>query len=241
MIAKNQIRKEQLSALWQNQILNQCRTITTSKYPFAKQSTLDASLQDIALMFGKTGIIANFFDTHLAELVNTQTRPWSWKSNVNAQYQFAPSVLPFFEQSHKIQTALFSKNPALASQDIIFTPVFLDPRLSQIKFSIFGKNFNYQFGRPSPVSTTWPPSNPERNSEIIFVRRDNSELALRDNGLFSFFKLIETSEINRKSFNEVEVTFSKGEHTAIYKLTSNNLSDPLLLSNLSQFSCIAGL
>lgn len=239
--AQNQMKKIQLSNLWQNQILAKCQAITTSKYPFSKLSSQDATLNDLQHLFSQSGSILSFFNNHIAEFVNTQTIPWTWKRNIQTQFQFAPNVLPFFERSLVIQKALFSKNPSQASMEMALTPVYLDPKLAQVNMSIFGNNLSYQFGRSSPVGISWPPKNPEQRTDITFVRRDGSEVTLRETGIFALFKLINAKQTQRLSPSEVQVSFIKNEYETIYNISTNDSSDPILLSNLDKFRCIERL
>ncbi|WP_395344138.1 type VI secretion system membrane subunit TssM [Ningiella sp. W23] len=238
---QSQIRKTQLSNLWKRQVFAQCQAISSTKYPFAKSAPVDASLNDLNQMFGNNGIILSFFNTHLSALANTQTRPWTWKDGVQAKYQFSPSVLPFFENSAMVQQALFTKNPAAASMQLALTPVFLDSKLSQIKMDIYGTQLSYQFGRPIAVNVSWPPANPQRSSDIVFVRRDGSEVVMSERGIYSLVKLIDAAKTERESQTQVQVTFSKDGYSSIYRISGNDGSDPLVLNRLGDFNCLQAL
>jgi type VI protein secretion system component VasK len=121
------------------------------------------------------------------------------------------------------------------------TPVYLDPKLSRFRMSMYGTNLSYQFGRPTPTLVTWPPQNPASRNQISYVRRDGSEIIDSQTGLFSLFKIIKKEQVIRLSPNKVKVTFSKNNFKAIYEIATVSPIDPLVLSNLSNFNCLTNL
>ncbi|MGQ8367222.1 type VI secretion system membrane subunit TssM [Glaciecola sp. 1036] len=238
---QSQIRKDQLANIWKTQVAPICSAITNGKYPFASSANTDASLQDITQLFSSKGAIFSFFNQHLAELVNTQTLRWQWLPGVQEKFNFAPEVLVFFQQSFELQQNLFAKNPNTPSLEYIFTPVFLDPSLSQVRLEIFDTLMNYQFGRPTPKTVNWPPQNPLKDSKIIFIRRDGSEISYGQSGLFSLTKLLKDSEIKQLSSNKVQVTFTHQGFSTIYEIASSNGDNPLVLNQLANYQCLTDI
>jgi type VI secretion system protein ImpL len=239
-IVQSRVKKTQLSNLWQSQLFLQCKAIESNKYPFDFSSQADASISDLVLLFSPTGAVAQFFNTNLASLVNMQTSPWQWKPQVQASYQFDPKVLPFFERIFAIQRSLFATNPQQPKLVLSMTPVFLDPKLSRFRMSMYGTNLSYQFGRPTSTLVTWPPENPAIRNQISYVRRDGSEIIENQEGLFSLFRLIDKDNITRVLPNKVKVTFTKNDFKAVYEIAAESPIDPLVLSNLSSFNCLSG-
>jgi type VI secretion system protein ImpL len=239
-IVQSRVKKTQLSNLWQSQLFLQCKAIESNKYPFDFSSQADASISDLVLLFSPTGAVAQFFNTNLASLVNMQTSPWQWKPQVQASYQFDPKVLPFFERIFAIQRSLFATNPQQPKLVLSMTPVFLDPKLSRFRMSMYGTNLSYQFGRPTSTLVTWPPKNPAIRNQISYVRRDGSEIIENQEGLFSLFRLIDKDNITRVLPNKVKVTFTKNDFKAVYEIAAESPIDPLVLSNLSSFNCLSG-
>ena len=240
-MAQNRIKKSQLSNLWQSQIFLQCKNIEDNKYPFQLSSQTDTSASDLVQLFSPTGSVFRFFNTNLANLVNRQTKPWQWKPAVQASYQFDNKVLPFFERAFDIQQSLFAENSQQPKLVLSMTPVYLDPKLSRFRLSMYGSNLSYQFGRPTSTLVTWPPQNPAIRNQISYVRRDGSEIIDSQAGLFSLFRLIKKDQVVRLSANKVKVTFSKNNFNAIYEISATSPIDPLVLSNLSNFSCLTNL
>lgn len=238
--SQNLLQKQQWNALWQNQILPACNNIVTQKYPFQRSSQIDASINDLSQLFAANGTVFGFFQQHFAALVNTQTSPWQWRGNSQSEYQFDAQVLPFFESAMRMQQALFKPNGTEAHARFTLTPVYLDPRLARLRISIYGSTINYQFGRPTPTAISWPPAS-ESASNITFVRRDGSEMAASQQGLFSLARMIDAGQVERSSATKVTVTFSQNDYKAIYEVSGAGQTDPLVFNQLSSFQCLKGL
>lgn len=239
--AQSQVKKNQMSQLWQRDVLTKCKEIVEFKYPFVRSAGTDASLRDINQLFAPNGVMYRFFDENLAALVNTQSFPWQWRAGVQSTYNFSPAVLPFFESVYRVQRSLYAADGSQARMQLSLTPVYLDPRLARFRMSIYGQTLSYQFGRPTATGLSWPPENPSTLSQFSFVRRDNSEIIENEDGLFALFKLINLADVNRINANKVNVTFTKSNYKAIYELSAASPIDPLVFANLSSFSCLEAL
>src|SRR5690606_4035133 len=62
-----------------------CRRAIAGRYPFVRSSARDVTQDDFATLFAPGGKMDQFFQTHLASLVDTSTNPWSFRrlSDVN--------------------------------------------------------------------------------------------------------------------------------------------------------------
>jgi type VI secretion system protein ImpL len=238
---RNQLLKNKIAKIWQQDVLAQCNDIISFKYPFEKSSKTDASLVDLQTLFGTSGAIHQFFVEHLQPLIKSKAYPWQWKDNVAETHGFSPEVLPFFEQQSRVRDSLFVIDGNRAQLDFSLKPIFLDSRLAKFKMSIHGQNMSYQFGRPITTNVSWPPENFSANSQFNFIRRDGSEVVEIRNGLFAFFRLLDASDINQVNRNKVEVTFSKNNFKAIYELSGKGKVNPVIFSQLANFKCLAAL
>jgi type VI secretion system protein ImpL len=239
--AQNKVEKNQISARWEQQVLPKCKETVDFKYPFARGASVDASLREINQLFGPRGLVYSFFTDNLANLVNTQTLPWQWKTNVQQNYGFNDEVLPFFEGIYRIQRSLYASGGEAANMPLTLTPVYLDPRLARFRMQVYGARLNYQFGRPTATAITWPPEAATARAEFNFVRRDGSEVNESREGIFALFKLINNAEIKRINANKVNVTFTKNNYKAIYELSASSPINPLVFSSMANLNCISSL
>jgi type VI secretion system protein ImpL len=104
--------------------------------------------------------------------------------------------------------------------------------------SVFGQNLSYQFGRPTATAISWPPEEFSSSTQFSFVRRDGSEVVENVSGLFSLFRLIDKAKVKRVNENKVEVTFRKNNYEAIYEFSGRGRVNPLIFSELANFTCL---
>jgi type VI secretion system protein ImpL len=235
------LQKQHLNTLWINATAQQCVSITENTYPFNSRSMVDASLADITQLFGQSGAISQYFNTHFSQLINQQVSPWTWKNGVQEKYAFRNDILRFFEQVRTIQNSLFSATNSTPRISFTLTPVYLDNTLARVSMTIYGKQLNYQFGRPTPQQITWPPVNNSVSSEIRFVRRDNSEISVSQEGIFSLMRLIQNADVKRVSNSKVEVGVTYSDYSMLFELSVASPGDPLMLNQLREFSCLPSL
>lgn len=235
---RNQAQRIKIAKLWQQDVLNQCRDITRSKYPFDMSAQTDASLRDLAQLFGTSGAIYQFFSEHILPLIRSNSYPLQWKPNVAKTYGFDNRVLPFFETVNKVRDSLYVADGDRAQLNLAFKPMYLDSRLAKFKMSIHGQNFSYQFGRPTSTTIVWPPQDFSSSSLFAFERRDGSDVMQSEGGLFALFRLIEGAKTKQINENKIEVTFSKNNYEAIYEVSGSGRTNPMVFAQLSSFQCL---
>ena len=237
---QHRLSRQQWNTQWQNQWVPVCESIVQHKYPFQPHADTDASQSDLVQLFANNGGLLAFFNQHLAPLINTQSTPWAWLDDVQAEYQFSHQVLPFFESAFAIQHALFKSGGSELSARFTITPVYLDPRLARLHMSVHGASINYQFGRPTPTTIIWPPAGSELSS-INFIRRDGSEIQTTERGLFAFARLLDSGQAESPNGTKLAVTFNLNTYKAIIEVDAAGHNNPAIFDELSRFQCLAGL
>ncbi|WP_448213883.1 type VI secretion system membrane subunit TssM [Colwellia sp. MEBiC06753] len=230
--------KSQMASIWKNDIVSQCVNIVSDKFPFDKAAKQEASLSELAKLFADSGVILQFYQQHIQPLVNTNVRPWRWNKGIKEAYQFDDAVLTFFERTQQIGRTLFPTGGNQPRLGLNLKPLYLDPNVAKFKMEIYGNQLNYQFGRPISSHISWPPENVGQGASFSFVRRDGSEIAGQAQGFYGVYRLIAGASVNVVNSNKVEITFEKETYKAVYELTGDERSDPLLINKLSQFSCL---
>jgi type VI secretion system protein ImpL len=233
----NQTFLGKIEKIWQQEVLPQCNDSTRSKYPFKKSARTDASLRDLNALFSSSGSVYQFFVEHIQPLIRSKSYPFRWKENIQQTYGFDEEVLAFFERVSKVRDSLFVADGDGMLLNLAFKPIYLISGLSKFKMSVYGHNLSYQYGRSNVTVVSWPPENLSSSTKINFVRRDGSEVVENVNGLFSLFRLIDNAKVKRLNGKKVEVTFSKNNYEVIYEITWQGRGNPLIFSELSDFTC----
>jgi type VI secretion system protein ImpL len=146
-----------INAAWQSSVLPFCSQSTANVYPFNKRAAADMGLQDFKTLFGPDGLIDKFFKENLVQLVDTSTRPWSWKKVNSTDLGISEAVLQQLQFAAEIREAFFA-NGADAQVKFQITPAALGPKATQVVLEIDKQQvvFKQGQGTPPPVAITWP-------------------------------------------------------------------------------------
>ncbi len=132
-----------------------CRASFQGVYPFTN-SRQEASLEEFASFFGPNGVVDNYFQVNLAELVDTSARPWRYKNPELRGYE-SRKVLKFFEQAQDIKRAFFQNG---LSENVSFkfsiSIPYVSPEILQYSINIDGISMYYKHGPIWSTTFEWP-------------------------------------------------------------------------------------
>lgn len=225
----------QLRAEWRSNVLPICTQALGGRYPLTRGSQTDVNLDDFTRLFASGGLIDNFFNTHLANLVDTSRRPWRWAGQT--QLDISDNALRQFERARMIRDSLFLAGGG-PSTNFEITPVRLDSNATQVFLEIDGQPMEYSHGPPTPTSMKWPGPGPA-SSRITFAPQQVGQAStLSVAGPWSFFRLLDQGSIERSSLtDQFTVTFNVGGRVATFGLRANSVFNPFTLTALEQFRC----
>ena len=226
-----------INARYQSEVLPFCTQATQGRYPFDRRSETDTSIQDFARLFGPNGLLDTFFQQNLAPIVDTSTRPWSWKQVDGADAGMSPAALTQIQNAVAIREAFFPSGGMGASFEV--SPEALDPAAQAVVLEIDGQSVTYRHtdGQPRPSAVRWP-------GEVGIARvmlapgKQGSENQLRRDGPWAFFRLLDAVEIrNTNAADRKRMIFNVGGRIAIFEMSSASVRNPFALPALAQFSC----
>ena len=225
----------QLRAEWRSNVLPVCTRALGGRYPLTRGSQTDVNLDDFTRLFAAGGLIDNFFNTHLAQLVDTSRRPWRWAGQT--RLDIPDSALVQFERARLIRDSLFlAGGGPSASFEII--PVRLDPSATQVFLEVDGQPMAYSHGPPTPTAMKWPGPGPAVSRITFAPQQTGQPSTISVSGPWSFFRLLDEGKIQRSSLtDQFTVTFSVGGRDATFDLRANSVFNPFTLTALEQFRC----
>ncbi|MDG1282044.1 MAG: type VI secretion system membrane subunit TssM [Pseudorhodobacter sp.] len=227
-----------INAKWQSQVLPTCTQVLEGRYPFNRRSSNDVGMQDFARMFAPDGLLDTFFKENLARFVDTQTRPWVWKTVNNADLGISQEVLTQFEHADAIRAAFFPAGPA-PSVSFQITPEALDPKAQRVLLEIDGAQVEFKqgSGQPPPVGVSWPGA--AGFGRVSFEPPlSGLESQLRRDGPWGWFRLLDAASIRRTNVSDKNrVIFNVGGRIAIFQMQSGSSLNPFALPSLGKFSC----
>ncbi len=225
----------QLRAEWRSNVLPVCTRALGGRYPLSRGSQTDVNLDDFTRLFASSGLIDSFFNTHLANLVDTSQRPWRWAGQT--RLDIPDGALRQFERARMIRDSLFLAGGG-PSASFEITPVRLDPNATQVFLEVDGQPMAYAHGPPTPTAMKWPGPGPAVSRITLAPQQAGLASTISVSGPWSFFRLLDEGAIQRSSLtDQFTVTFNVGGRIATFDLRANSVFNPFTLTALEQFRC----
>ena len=220
-----------------------CRRAIAGRYPLAASSPRDALPEDFGQFFGPGGMMDEFFQKRLAELVDTSVRPWRYKPLADRRGASA-AALAQFERAARIREVFFrggARTPALRFD---FKPVEMDASITQFILDVDGQIVKYGHGPVVPMAVQWP--GPKGSNQVrVQISPPSSSGAsagLTVDGPWALFRALEQSRLEPADAPErFFVTFTLDNRRARFEVTANSVQQPLGMRELREFSCPEGL
>ena len=235
--------RAQLNAIWTADVLPLCRRALDNRYPLFKDSTIDVTLDDFSRLFGPTGLIDDFFKTHLAKFVDTSSIPWRWRQVDNVDLGISTSVLMQFQRAAAIRDSFFPAGSGAPSLHFTLLPVSLDASATQVLIELEGQTLSYNHGPPRPVEMQWPGAGAAKQVRVAFsppVAGQASNLTV--DGPWSWFRLLDkASTPSGRRGDRFPVTFTVGGRSATFEVRASSVMNPFTLKELEGFRCPGSL
>jgi type VI secretion system protein ImpL len=226
--------REQINAAWQSEVLPFCRLALGGRFPFARGSAIDASLEDTARLFAPGGLIDGFLKGHLAAHVDTTRRPWQPLQGV----ALATPSLAALDRAKRIGSALF---PAGPQPRVAFslTPLDLDAAAASANLDLDGQELRYDHGPAQPKSFLWPGPGGTGIVRLSFAPLDGGPpVTVVKEGAWSLFRLIHEGEVRGLGQPDLfELALRAGRHRVRFRLKAGSVENPFDLGLLAGFAC----
>ena len=238
----------QLSQAMADQVVRDCQQIVSNRYPFAKASEREVPIADFARLFAPGGIMDRFFTQNLASRADRSRPDWTWRADDQIARSLSAATLREFQRASLIRDAFFPTGGNMPAVSLAVTPLSLTGDAARAKLDINGTPVLTQAGVNTPTSVQWPgPAGLGRTTITIetggggfFGGTPASQLLTERNGVWSFFRLLDSGSLLRQG-DAVVATFVTGGRELSYRFNVTSLQNPLVLPALREFRCPAGL
>ena len=132
-----------------------CKQAINGRYPFARNSTTDVTQEDFGRLFKPGGLFDEFFQKNLAALVDTNTRPWTFRQLGEGAITRDSATLAQFQRAAAIRDTFFRSGGATPSLRLEFKPQEMDETITQFTLDFDGQLVKYSHG-PSVVMPDEP-------------------------------------------------------------------------------------
>lgn len=225
--------RQQLNSTWQADILPFCRQALSGRFPFARASAVDASLEDVQRLFANGGLITGFIGERLTPFVDMTRRPWRDQQGVG----LSSASLTQLERAKRIGTSLFGSGVFKTSFSLL--PLDLDAAAASVTLDIDGQELRYDHGPAQPKSFVWPGPGGTGIVRLSFAPvGGGAPITVVKEGSWSLFRLLHEAELRRTAPPDVfEVGFAAGGHRARFRLKAGSVDNPFDLALLTGFAC----
>jgi type VI secretion system protein ImpL len=231
-----------LDARWRSDVVPFCRRAIANRYPFTMGSEAEVSLQDFGQFFGPGGKIDQFFDSNLAQYVDTNANPWRVQPGMADVIRISDTSLRQFQLASEIKQAFFAQGGNLPATSFDLRPVRMDPNTTHFMLNIDGQRVNYSHGPLVSETLTWPSSSSFSQVQIQFSPETAVGGSRTENGAWAWFRLLDKSNTKGdRRPDQFSLTFTLEDRWITYDLRARSAYNPFNLSQLRSFRCVPSL
>ncbi len=189
---------KRLNAEWQNEIVNYFSRKLSSKYPFDKNSNIDAAYSDVMDFFRPvTGVFWGFFDRELVMVFKKEKNGWNKINQGLIELSFNPAFDSSLKYSARISTMFFNSDGSPRSFEMKISSNNSSQNVAQLEVS--GQKIILKSGS-SPCVLKWPGTISQKAVLSVHLN-DSFSTGISYNGPWCFFKLLQVSKINNLDEN----------------------------------------
>lgn len=215
-----------------------CRRAVAGRYPLVRNASRDVTQDDFATLFAPGGKMDQFYQTHLAALVDTSTSPWSFR-RINDVQVAAPGSLIQFQRARKIRDVFFGTGGRTPGLRLEFKPLEMDATITQFILDVDGQLVRYGHGPQVPQPVSWP--GPRGSTQVRLQMQPPGPSGLSGittEGPWALFRMFDQVSITATSQPErFIVDFAVDGRRAQFEVTANSVQNPFRLRELEQFQC----
>ncbi len=228
-----------LNTRYRSQVLPACREVVAGKFPFDSNASAQVPPGDFARLFGPGGVFDQFYNEHLAGLVDTSRGNWRWKTRDGASLGIPDSVLAQFRRARTIGQTFFQQGGDMPSLAFTVTPHYLDGRARRVTLNFDGQTLVYRHGPPRPQEFRWPGDG--SGVTVGFEDRSGRRPSLRYEGPWGLFRALNAGEPSAESEVRFIAGFQVEGYTARVALTFPSARNPLNRRDWTRFRCPGSL
>lgn len=225
------------------QVTDFCSKALAGRYPLSRSSARDATQDDFARVFAAGGLMDDFVQRELLPIVDTSTRPWTFRKTGELSGGDASAGLAQFERAQIIRDVFFRSGGKTPSLKLDMKPIEMDASITQFTLDVDGQLVRYSHGPQVPTAVNWPGP---RGSSVVRLTLAPTPAGRTSGetfeGPWSLFRLFDRAKIEPTAQPEkFRVTFDVDGRKAVFEVTTNSVQNPFRLRELEQFSCPARL
>ncbi len=186
---------------------------------------------------GRQGAMSSFFDSQLAQYVDTASLPWKARRLEGLSGNLInPQIIRSYEQAKTIRDTFFTPQGQLGFSMVI-RPVDMDASIGEAILEIGGEQMRYTHGSSIPKKFDWSPSNARMVVRLQLRGLDGRIQHLEYLGSWAIFKFFDAGERKKFAEDKQELVYRTPLGSVTFEFQALTNDFPLWSSALSQFRC----
>jgi type VI secretion system protein ImpL len=217
-----------------------CNRAISGRYPFASGSRADVLPEDFGQVFGVGGLLDDFFQRRLANLVDTSTRTWTYKPLADGTRPVSPAALAEFQRAQRIREVFFRGGGKAPAMRIELQLTELEPSLKELVLDIDGQVQRLTTGGPS-ITVNWPSARMASVLRLSTGLGNAGPLVLTD-GPWALFRMFDRFQVEPSSVPEkFGLIMNLDGKRARLEVIAASVFNPFQMREITQFRCPAAL
>lgn len=215
-----------------------CRQAIDGRYPLVRSSSRDITQDDFATLFGPGGKIDDFFQKNLAQLVDTSTKPWTYRKINDVPLGNSGSLIEF-QRAATIRDVFFRSGGRTPGLKLDFKPLEMDAAITQFILDVDGQLVKYAHGPQVPQTVQWPGPKGSTQVRVQIQPPGNTGVSgTTTEGAWAMFRMFDKAQIEPTAQPErFRVTFNVDGRRATFEVVASSVQNPFRLRELEQFRC----
>jgi type VI secretion system protein ImpL len=214
-----------------------CNTGFTERYPFRRNSQMDAGVDDFQRMFSAQGTMASYFHDHLAQFVDTSSTPWkALAANGGSSGMVSSSVMKSYETADRIRSV------ALDGSGRVLIPVSLrflamDSQISEAQLTIGDQTMGYAHGMTSPQRVDWTGQNSKLSLRLQMKSVDGRLESLQFDGPWALLRFFDAGQAGDGTADRRERVYQTSLGSVRLEWQALTTPSPIWSGILQSFRC----
>jgi type VI secretion system protein ImpL len=225
---------------WETEVARHCKNMIQGRYPFNRNSSREATFDDVTAYFGPGGILETFFDGNVASLIDTSRRPWKWNEAPGIEVGFSEGALRQLENGRVIRDTFYRTGSTEPSISFELKPIKMDKSILRMSLFVNGQQLAYAHGPQTGKRFRWPDlsRNSERGIARLVIVTTAGQESITEQGDWALFRLFDKATVKRLDRERYELTFKlKNQFELTLELRAGSVYNPFQMAELRQVRC----
>ncbi len=222
-----------VNAVWRSSVLRDYQASLENRYPIFQKGHQQISLVDFGRFFGDSGSIDNFINAYLAPFIDT--RRWRLRTVDGRSLGLSSEAIAQIKRATRIKEMFFQNGGKLPSVRFSLKPAYLDANVERVRLELHGQQLSYQHDPPRTTQVEWPGPEDNNRVRVIFEVSGTRNFNIVYDGPWAWFRLLDSSKIERQRSAYALVTFSTAGLKTRYRVQASSVTNPFSKRELAKF------